>query len=253
MRHRRRNRTALYRPSLCSSFGAASEKGGGGLLWLAVKTSARQRQCSRLPGPCRRRKGTLSCGSMGFSDFVTPPLPPPESAVPVCRVRMRQVNFAAAEAWREHLHKDTAEKYRCEQRSVVQWMGFMPSLVSKSLTSRVTHYIQCRPSPSPTVNKYNMFMAGHVYSGGARGLSIATNMSCDVFSPHSGHPLPMHGPLSHAGAAMECGAATWVVARPPPIHGLQLAQPRPVPCAGNQHGGVPAVSRFSFIFPATHS
>ena len=48
LRHRRRNRTALYRLRLCSSSGAASEKGGGGLLWLAVKTSARQRQCSRL-------------------------------------------------------------------------------------------------------------------------------------------------------------------------------------------------------------
>ena len=48
LRHRRRKRTALYRLSQCSSSRAASEKGGGGLLWLADKTFARQRQCNRL-------------------------------------------------------------------------------------------------------------------------------------------------------------------------------------------------------------
>ena len=56
LRHRRRNRTALYRLGQCSSSRAANEKGGGELLWLAVKTSARQRQCCRLwsvPAPQR--------------------------------------------------------------------------------------------------------------------------------------------------------------------------------------------------------
>ena len=32
----------------------------------------------------------------------------------------------------------------------------MPRLVSKSLSNRTTRYIRCRPSPSPTVNVYNM-------------------------------------------------------------------------------------------------
>ena len=38
----------------------------------------------------------------------------------------------------------------------VQWLGIMPRVVSKSLSSRATRYIRCRPSPSPTVNVYNM-------------------------------------------------------------------------------------------------
>ena len=38
----------------------------------------------------------------------------------------------------------------------VQWLGVMPRLVSKSLSSRAVRYIHCRPSPSPTVNVYNM-------------------------------------------------------------------------------------------------
>ena len=38
----------------------------------------------------------------------------------------------------------------------VQWLGVMPRLVSKSLSSRAKRYIHCRPSPSPTVNLYSM-------------------------------------------------------------------------------------------------
>ena len=38
----------------------------------------------------------------------------------------------------------------------VQWLGIMPRLVSKSLSSRATRYIRCRPSPSPTVNVCSM-------------------------------------------------------------------------------------------------
>ena len=34
--------------------------------------------------------------------------------------------------------------------------GVMPRLVSKTLSNRATHYIRCRPDPSPTVNIYNM-------------------------------------------------------------------------------------------------
>ena len=37
----------------------------------------------------------------------------------------------------------------------VQWLGVMPCLVSKSLSSRATRYTHCRPSPSPTVNVYS--------------------------------------------------------------------------------------------------
>ena len=32
----------------------------------------------------------------------------------------------------------------------VQWLGVMPRLVSKNLSSRATRYIHCRPSPSPS-------------------------------------------------------------------------------------------------------
>ena len=38
-----------------------------------------------------------------------------------------------------------------ERRSAVQWLGVMPRLVSKRLSSRATHYIHDRPSPSPTI------------------------------------------------------------------------------------------------------
>ena len=34
-------------------------------------------------------------------------------------------------------------------------LGVMPRLVSKSLSSRATRYIHCRPSPSPSVNVYS--------------------------------------------------------------------------------------------------
>ena len=38
----------------------------------------------------------------------------------------------------------------------VQWLGLMPRLVSKSLSSRATRYTCCRPSPSPTIKVHNM-------------------------------------------------------------------------------------------------
>ena len=45
----------------------------------------------------------------------------------------------------------------------VPWLGVMPRLVSKSFSSRATRYIRCRPSPSPTVNIYNMPTYLHTY------------------------------------------------------------------------------------------
>ena len=36
----------------------------------------------------------------------------------------------------------------------VQWLGVVPRLVSKIISSRATRYIRCHPSPSPTVNVY---------------------------------------------------------------------------------------------------
>jgi len=40
--------------------------------------------------------------------------------------------------------------------TAIQWLGVMPRMVSKSLSSRATRYTRRRPSTSPTVNVYNM-------------------------------------------------------------------------------------------------
>ena len=37
-----------------------------------------------------------------------------------------------------------------------EWLGVMPRLVSKSLSTRATRYLRCRPSPCPTVNVNSM-------------------------------------------------------------------------------------------------
>ena len=38
----------------------------------------------------------------------------------------------------------------------VEWLGVTLRLVSKNLSSRATHGMRCRPSPSPNVNTYSV-------------------------------------------------------------------------------------------------
>ena len=88
--------------------------------------------------------------------------------------------------------------------AAIQWLSVMPRWVSKNISSRTTHYIRCRPSPSPTVNVYNVPACPnrarpHLRGSSRRLAPTHTRAHAHTHTHARPHPRPRPHPRAHPG------------------------------------------------------